>query len=896
MATPGAPTGVQRGIVKQVLSGDAVIIRGQPKGGPPPERQLNLSNVTAPRMARRANPNIEGQVDTKDEPWAWEAREFLRKKLVGKEVCFTIEYRVPGSGREYGIVYIGKDTTGENVTESIVAEGLVEVRRGGIKANDDAQHRLIELEEAAKNAGKGRWSKDDNHLVRDIKWLCDNPRNYVDSHHQQPLDAVVEFVRDGCTMRVFLLDTWHQVTIMLSGIKCPMFKLESNGTEQVPEPFAQEAKFFTECRLLQRDVKVILEGVSNMNFIGSVIHPNGNIAELLVREGFARCIDWSMVLVTQGREKLRAAEKFAKDKRLRIWKDYTASTPTIDIQDKNYTGKVVEVVNADAMVIKTSSGEFRKITLSSIRPPKLAMPGKEDESPIKDNRRIRPLYDIPYMFEAREFLRKKLIGKKVNVSVDYIKPANEGFPEKTCATVTISNINVAEALVSKGFVTVLRYRADDDQRSAHFDELLAAEARALKNGKGLHSKKDPPIHRVADLSGEPQKAKQFLPFLQRAGRCEGIVEFVASGSRLRVYLPKETCLITFLLAGITCPRMARTGPGGPASSEPYSEEALQYTKELCLQREVEVEVEAMDKAGNFIGWLFVEGVNLSVSLVEEALSMTHFTAERSPYARHLSLGEENAKKKKLKVWEKFEEPTNVVIVEETERKTNYKAIVVTEILEDCHFYAQSVDTGPQLEKLMEQLHNEFSSSPPLPGSHTPKKGELVAAKFADGNWYRASINKVTAGKAHVLYIDYGNSEFVSSADIATLPPSYHSLPAQAHRYALACVTLPKDPEANVEAREAFKREVINNNFLLNVEYRVGGLEFVSMIHPESKDDVVKGLVAEGLLMAENRREKRLQPLVSEYKKSQEVARKARLNLWRYGDFTDDDAKEFGYQN
>jgi len=25
----------------------------------------------------------------------------------------------------------------------------------------------------------------------------------------------------------------------------------------------------------------------------------------------------------------------------------------------------------------------------------------------------RPLYDIPYMFEAREFLRKKLIGKKV---------------------------------------------------------------------------------------------------------------------------------------------------------------------------------------------------------------------------------------------------------------------------------------------------------------------------------------------------------------------------------------------------------------------------------------------------------------------------------------------------
>ena len=27
------------------------------------------------------------------------------------------------------------------------------------------------------------------------------------------------------------------------------------------------------------------------------------------------------------------------------------------------------------------------------------------------------------------------------------------------------------------------------------------------------------------------------------------VQFVASGSRLRLYLPKETCLITFLVAG-----------------------------------------------------------------------------------------------------------------------------------------------------------------------------------------------------------------------------------------------------------------------------------------------------------------------------------------------------------
>lgn len=43
------------------------------------------------------------------------------------------------------------------------------------------------------------------------------------------------------------------------------------------------------------------------------------------------------------------------------------------------------------------------------------------------------------------------------------------------------------------------------------------------------------------------KAKQFLPSFQRAQRIDAIVEFVASGSRLRLFVPKDHCLCTFLL-------------------------------------------------------------------------------------------------------------------------------------------------------------------------------------------------------------------------------------------------------------------------------------------------------------------------------------------------------------
>lgn len=48
----------------------------------------------------------------------------------------------------------------------------------------------------------------------------------------------------------------------------------------------------------------------------------------------------------------------------------------------------------------------------------------QEKTKDKD-KRFRPLYDIPYMFEAREFLRKKLIGKKVRRSD---RTLNHSFP------------------------------------------------------------------------------------------------------------------------------------------------------------------------------------------------------------------------------------------------------------------------------------------------------------------------------------------------------------------------------------------------------------------------------------------------------------------------------------
>ena len=92
----------------QVLSGDCLVLRGQfARGGPPPERTIALSGIVCPRIARRPPPNAERfQADARDEAWGWEARQFVRKRCVGKDVTFVVENKAP-SGREYGQIYLG---------------------------------------------------------------------------------------------------------------------------------------------------------------------------------------------------------------------------------------------------------------------------------------------------------------------------------------------------------------------------------------------------------------------------------------------------------------------------------------------------------------------------------------------------------------------------------------------------------------------------------------------------------------------------------------------------------------------------------------------------------------------------------------------------------------------
>lgn len=80
--------------------------------------------------------------------------------------------------------------------------------------------------------------------------------------------------------------------------------------------------------------------------------------------------------------------------------------------------------------------------------------------------------------------------------------------------------------------------------------------------------------------------------------------------------------------GIKTPRTARSSS---ENSEPFGTEAAEFSTRQYMQRDVEFEVQNVDKSGGFIGALWIKGENVAVALVREGYSTVH-----SPSADALS--------------------------------------------------------------------------------------------------------------------------------------------------------------------------------------------------------------------------------------------------------------------
>ncbi|KAF2482820.1 hypothetical protein BDY17DRAFT_325072 [Neohortaea acidophila] len=888
----------QEGRVKSVLSGDTLILQNKAKQ----ERTLSLAFINAPRLQQ-------------DEPGAFESRDLLRKLCVGKVVHFRVLYAIPqktgGGARDYGVVTL---STGQVLPDLIVQEGWARIRDDADRKADappaaELLERLQALEAHAKADEKGVW----NASTKPVQNLRDLPdaKAFAEEHKGQALEAVVERVLSGDRLicRLLLSPTQHvQTTVLLAGVRAPTTTRTnpSDGSTQPGEPLGTESQAFAEDRLLQRGVQVRILGVSPNNLlVGEVRHPVGNIAEFLLKEGLARCVDHHSTLLGAEMGKLRQAERSAKERQAGLFKSHVSARQGGGGESE---AVVSRVVSADTILVRNKTGQERRISLSSIRQPKPTDPKQS-----------------PFTAEAKEFLRRRLIGKHVKVTTDGKRPATEGYDEREMATVSQNGKNVAVGLVENGYASVIRHRMDDADRSPLYDDLLAAEEAAQKEGKGMWNPKPPSQRVYIDFSESLEKAKRQLTLLSKQKRVPAVVDFVKSGSRFTILIPRESTKLTFVLGGIRAPRSAR-GPNDTA--EPFGQEAHDFAIKRCMQRDVEIDVDDTDKQGGFIGTMYINRESFAKVLVEEGLASVHaYSAEKSGNANELFAAEKKAKEARRGIWHDWDPSQEAAengdddlldgaetngtnghdITALPPRERNYKDVYVTHVdPTNARLKLQMIGASKaNLDTLMKDFasfHLSGSNNASLP--QPPKAGDIVSAKFSqDGQWYRARVRRNDREKqtSEILYIDYGNAETQPWSALRPLDANkfgVSKLKPQALDAALSFLQFPVTNAEYLADSVAFLSEVaLDRDLVANVDFtdaRDNGLLWVTLMDPKAASTVQQSInaevVSEGLAMVGRKLrpfERAAPDVVGDLKRREEVAKGERRGMWEYGDLTED---------
>ena len=883
--------------VKNVLSGDTVVlVPSKTTQFPVPERQLTLSYIRSDDF---------------------QAKEFLRQLLIGKEIKFKVNYKNPATGREFGDIQAPIFTS---LIKYVLQNGQAKLKDNFSESEGDIYYELKEAEDSARLNKLGIWG--DSY---DAISLVDLNENIINKSKKYPIKVIVERVISGdrVVARLLINKNHHvQTPILLAGLKAPR-------TDDVNQPanvtkVGQQAKAFVEDKFLttraELTVQIIGESQTGVP-IGIFGHASGNnIHEKLLEAGLGEIVDWQSSLIGSSTMAiLRRAEQSAKALGKGLYANVKpVSSSALSSSTKLAPGvtidnaQVARVISADTLVIRLpQSDEEVTVQLASVRGP------RPNDTTAGNSQSQQAL-----VATAKEFVREKVIGKSGKLYVESYRQPNQELKLDGRFLVSFklaNNNDLSELIISNGWGTVIRHnKATSHERSVNWDRLLELEEEAKKAGKkGIYASDTNKVltvgTRIIDASENFSKAKTFFNGFKQKGRMGGFyVEFVPSGTRVKLFNPKEGLKLTLILGGLSNDK-----------SEINNDAAVKFLNKKYLQKSVEFEVYDTDKIGGFIGNLFTNANTLSpvqVNLLEQGLVKVHPIAlHTNPFANELSKAEDEAKNNKKGIWSDYDADKVAAELQANEAKIAsmtleaakpkfYDIEVVdvdkTGIISFHHLDSATESKFANFKTQFNQFHAQNTSASansidlPFNLMKPPKKNEVVSAKLDDnGKYYRAKVvgYDKASNKYQVKHVDFGNYDNVPLSSLRALPAKFNleKFPPFAHTTTLQNITLPpsKPTDYLTDAIYALEDLVFDKKLVIAaVPGTVAQYEGILYDSEQSLKDpsytINKQLVSEGWGIVNKSGGSK--DVVAELAAAEKEAKAQHLGCWEFGDVSFDD--------
>ncbi|KAL0241392.1 hypothetical protein GEMRC1_006627 [Eukaryota sp. GEM-RC1] len=848
-----------------VQSGDSVTLLGQPQPGQkPPTKPFTLANISAPRFTTRGS----------SEPYGFLSREFLRTFLIGKSVKFSI-YSTAPSGRAFG----------DLITPSIPSVALHVVKNGWAKVKElppnqqpsESYSELLEAQSHAQQHNLGLWASDESKVlvVKEEEELITDPTPQPITKHitSTAQKCLVDHVITGSFIRIIITDRRPMlcISVSLAGIQCPGFRKNEEG-QSVPDPFAEQAKFFVESRLLHREVPIEIHQFDDKRncWVGSIRAEQGDLQCLLLKSGLAKLNEHHLLFTPTTAPSLREAEQSAKHGRLNIWADFVPPQNFVK-KSSSASGKIIEVFSGDCLTVRTSSVD-RRVFLASVRAPRVGTKTRRPDS---------------LSFESREFLRKRYIGQTVDVSLCY------AVEDREYVDVLFNGHSIAVDLVQEGLASVVKTK-NTEERSRYIDELLAVENAAQKEKKGVFMPVDQqPRFLYQDLTfsaptqksgvSAPSDVRGTLSLLQRMDKVPAIVEKVLNGGRFKLLVPKASCLISMNLAGVS-----------PISKEPetINSKAIAVAVDELLNRDVTIKVITADKRGSFIGHLFIGDVNWSLKLLAEGLAAVFVTKDLdNAFIRKSQEAEDKARKERVGRWRAGVLKEEVVELQSETIGDEFE-LFLGSIVSPVEFYASKEQLSEKANKTIVQTVLE---STPL--TSPPKKGAYVLLHSVENDvWYRAKVVSVAAGVVDAFLIDTGFTQKVPIKRVVAMPnsllPSVE--PVLAKKFRLSYVAPPPESEVlyyedGMTMFERFANESEDLVFAKITSIDADGVPRVFLTN-SAGNSINLDLVFDGLVIPSRKGDD--SSLFDKFRQAANRAIDRHLGLFRYGDVYDPESDDF----